>query len=352
MTVRKLESGKWQAIVRKTGFRARSETFDTKRQADAWKARTVADIDGSRTGEGARKRVHELFDYFKTKVSPSRKGERWEKVRLTALVRTMDFASHWLEDVHSDHCQEWIDKRLTEVSAGTVLREIALIQSVWGVGLKPLRWVRANPWKDVIKPKQPKPRTRRPTQPEIDAFVSASGYRIGGVPANKTQATVATFLLEIETTMRSSEICGLCPEHYDVARKTVMLPDTKNGESREVPLSPLAISIIEGVMKARHKGDEPIFGLKPDYRDALYRKLRARIARDMPSVATLRFHDGRREGSTRLARLLPVMDLAKVTGHKDIRILNTVYYSPDMSEMANRLVPVQLPALPAPPEDS
>jgi hypothetical protein len=58
---------------------------------------------------------------------------------------------------------------------------------------------------------------------------------------------------------------------------------TKNGTSKDVPLSSEAIRLIEALPKS-----DPIFGLDSAVLDALWRKLRDRAA-----VTDLRFHDSR-----------------------------------------------------------
>ena len=54
-------------------------------------------------------------------------------------------------------------------------------------------------------------------------------------------------------------------------------------------------------------------------------------------LSHLNFHDTRREALTRLAKKVDVMTLSKISGHKDIKILVSTYYAPDMSEVANLL---------------
>ena len=51
-------------------------------------------------------------------------------------------------------------------------------------------------------------------------------------------------LLTIETGMRRGEILGLEWQLVDFKKHTALLPLTKNGTSREVPLSPKAIDIL------------------------------------------------------------------------------------------------------------
>ena len=55
-------------------------------------------------------------------------------------------------------------------------------------------------------------------------------------------------------------------------------------------------------------------------------------------VQGLWFRDSRHEASTQLAKVLEnPMDLAKVTGHKDLKTLLNVYYNPTGDELAEKL---------------
>ena len=60
-------------------------------------------------------------------------------------------------------------------------------------------------------------------------------------------------------------------------------------------------------------------------------------SKNLPSENICNFHDTRREALTRLSKKVDVMTLAKISGHKDISILQNVYYAPDMAEVAELL---------------
>jgi len=62
-----------------------------------------------------------------------------------------------------------------------------------------------------------------------------------------------------------------------------------------------------------------------------------RRARDNCGIQDLHFHDTRREALTRLSKKVPVEVLAKISGHRDLRILLNVYYRPDMADIAKML---------------
>ena len=74
------------------------------------------------------------------------------------------------------------------------------------------------------------------------------------------------------------------------------------------------------------------FSLSSATLDALFRK-----ARDRLLIEDLHFHDSRAEALTRLARKVDVLTLARISGHKDLRILQNAYYRETAAEIAARL---------------
>jgi integrase len=82
---------------------------------------------------------------------------------------------------------------------------------------------------------------------------------------------------------------------------------------------------------AGQNGKDPIFGLEADVTSALFRK--AHIA---AGVDNLTFHDSRHEAITRLAKKLDVLTLARMVGHRDIRML-MVYYNKSAADIAREL---------------
>jgi integrase len=116
-----------------------------------------------------------------------------------------------------------------------------------------------------------------------------------------------------------------------VVGKVAHLPAslTKNGRRRDVPLSNRARELL-AMLPAPVDGG-PLFGLSSGSLDALFRKAKARCLID-----DLMFHDTRHEAITRLAKKLQVLDLAKMVGHRDLRMLQ-IYYSETAADMADRL---------------
>lgn len=85
------------------------------------------------------------------------------------------------------------------------------------------------------------------------------------------------------------------------------------------------------LLKLLPQNGDRVFGLQSRQLDSLFRK-----ARDKAGIADLHFHDSRHTAITRLAQRLPILDLARMVGHRDLRMLQ-VYYNPTAEEIASRL---------------
>ena len=132
------------------------------------------------------------------------------------------------------------------------------------------------------------------------------------------------------------------------------LPDTKNGDSRMVPLSRKAVAILQELQTLAGVGDVlegPVFpttamALRKGFKRALERaqqqyKEDCRAAGKRPVrgfLEDVHFHDTRHEAASRLSeKLSNVLELSAVTGHKDLRMLKR-YYHPRAEDLAKKLV--------------
>jgi integrase len=80
-------------------------------------------------------------------------------------------------------------------------------------------------------------RERRLRPGELDKLIqAASGCR------NKLIAPIVT--LALETAMRRGEILAIKSEHFDPAKRTLLIPESKNGRARTIPLSMSALELL------------------------------------------------------------------------------------------------------------
>lgn len=330
-------NGMWRAEVSRKGVRL-SASFNTKAEAVQW-----ATAEENKIMEGkvtADHTVAQLLRRYVTLVSPKKanRNKRFEYNRVEALIRDYPaLAEKKLHDVRPADWAEWRDDRLNGnkeagrkgVAGSTISRDLNLFSAAFHTAKKEWEWVHESPISGVTRPRDPPPRARRPSQKEIDSICQALGYSASETPTTATARCAAAYLFAIETAMRSGEVVRIMKADIAESGRYVHLPSTKNGTSRSVPLTKRARAILE---QLKPLDLDPVFGLNVAQRDALFRK-----GRDRAGVKGLTFHDSRREGLTRLAKIYDVMSLAKISGHKDIKILMEVYYAPTPEELAAKL---------------
>ncbi len=322
----------WRVQVAIKGVRE-SGTFSTKAEAITWAGERETEIRRQvATGIVGGKTCGDAFNRYIKEVSPTKKKPKWEETRLTTLGEEQ-FGSLKLKDVPlgnltSDMLGQWRDKRLKEdeVTGSTVNRDLGLLSHVFTVARREWKWVSASPTTDVLRPKNSPPRDRPIAQEEIDRIILASGFDECQVRQIKQRVGVA-FLFAIETAMRAGEICGLLPN--EVKGPVATLLDTKNGTKRDVPLSARALELLTFLPEPEK--DTPLFGLSSASLDANFRKLKTAAV-----VEGLTFHDTRHEAITRLARKLNVLELARMVGHRDLKMLQ-IYYNETATEIAKKL---------------
>lgn len=300
----------------------RSQTFYTKREATAWAAEIEKKIRTGKSIGGYGRTVADLWARFADLQDTS----DWERTRL-AFYTQDPVAVVRLEELRPRHLAELRDRRLNEVSGATIRRDFALLSHVFSVAVREWGWLEANPLSSVKRPEDNPSRANRWTQEEIDRVVFASGYRSGHPPQTLLARTGAAFLFAIETAMRGGEICALTREH--VHERRAHLPKTKNGDARDVPLSPAAQRVLQDVLRLNL---EPVFGMTVAQKSPAFTRLRrfAGIDRDLV------FHDARATAIERLSAKLTIYELARMTGHRDLSNL-MIYYRKSADEIADRL---------------
>ena len=332
-TPRKLPSGRWTLQIQ-VGDVRESNTLNTKREIEHWGAKRTIELRADLGGNaGVNKTLRDALRRYVEEVSPTRRGYRWEVVRLHAF----EGADHRplpilrkLGDLTPQDIALWRDARLTKVARSTVLRDLTLLSAVFEVARREWRWVQVNPVRDVAKPSNPDHRERTITGPEIRRMLrqfdladtkGANGIKIRSV----SHSVGMCFLLALQTGMRAGELCAL--RWDDVFDTHCKVHSGKTGK-RDVPLTPTARRVVELM---RGWDDESVFGLKSQTLDALFRRARVRAGLD-----GFTFHDARHTAATRLAHKLHVLDLCKVFGWSNTTRALT-YFNPKVGDLAKRM---------------
>lgn len=320
-SIRKIKD-KWLAEVRIRGV-YKSKTFFSKIEAQSWSVGIEREL-GKHQNIASSYTLGDAMERYKNEISPTKKGARWEQVRLDKLKR-LGLADIRLSHLTREDIENWINDSSLRLKSGSILREIVLLSSVLKTARVRWKWFEGDPLKDAHRPKSPPPRDKR-IHPEVEILIIQE-LTAGKQTALKHELSIG-FQLALETAMRQGEIWGLDWQHVFLDKRYVYLADTKNGFSRQVPLSKQAVALIKQ-LSPQEKGR--VFKSNQQSASTIFRKVLKKAG-----VAGITFHDTRHEALTRLARKIDVLDLARMVGHRDTRSL-MVYYNATASEIAARL---------------
>lgn len=313
-------------------------TRDTIKECEHWAATKFLEskIATKEVEQGIKPKFtfRELVDHYYEHVGQfreSKSSRNWIKGQVSTFDEKFGFLSGTsVHDISPKQLTNWRNRRLTQVGANTVLKEISFYSAIFTYAQKELFLLDDNQWMLITKPKKPKARSRRIHPSEVALVLKALDYEVGDIPVLPQHYVAWGFLFALETALRRGELISL--EKKDVHERHIHLPKTKNGEPRNVPLSEEARALLDLI---KHDGKKVIPQTENAFR-LMWEKRKAAIG-----LNGLHFHDTRHEAITRMVRVrkLPVEILAKITGHKKIEVLVNTYYNPnaeDLVEAFNR----------------
>ena len=319
----------WRFEVARNGIRE-SRTFKTKAEGALWAASREAEILAVKRGGIPRKTFAEALERYRDEISPRKRGGTWETKRINATIRDFpEMAKRALEVIDSRHLSEWRDARLVKVTRGTVQRDINLLSHVFTIARDEWKWCKESPFVGFRAPGDNPARVRRIEPSEIRRILRRMGHRSHTVPASKQAEVAFAFLISLRTGMRAGEILSLTPARIDTDRRLASVPHKTmhlTGRPREVPLSKQAIRLLHVFREGF------LWTVKADSLSVLFGK-----ARDQLLIHDLHFHDARADALTRFARKVDVMQLARISGHRDLRILLDHYYRATPASIADAL---------------
>ncbi len=306
MATIKKRGAKWQCIVRRDG-RTASKSFARRTDAVKWGNTVEAEADAVGGALPTRAQKHAEAVQAMTladalhHLADEMTGERW---RLHALARTK-LAKLRIDVLTSADVASWRDQRVRDAKPTTVVRELSLLQSAIDRALGDAA-SDGNPVRHVKRPRNTGRRDRRLIDDEWQRLLKAAG---------QCRQTLLRPLLVLarETAMRRGELLAMRWRDVNLDACTVLLPKTKNGHARFVPLSPLAVD----VLRQLPRDHECVLPLTENAVRMAWQRLRVRAG-----VEDIRLHDLRAQAATdKLLDGWSVAEVQVLTGHRDAGVL-------------------------------
>lgn len=306
--------GGYRCEIERNGRRA-SKTFKTKREAQAWGHEQEGTTKA--LGKGWRT-LAQAIELYQATYTIHKRARTWEENTLARLETHLGADTH-LGSIDQPTIAKWRDKRLKTVSGSTVQREANVLRHLFRVARDEWHWIDRDPFKGVRLPAENQPRYQVWRWQQIKRVLRAP--REG-----KTAEMQLAFHISLRTAMRLNEVLR-APEGFDARRRVVVLDRDKGTKGTapvrvEIPVSRKAAKLLTNAR----------FTVTPNEGSVLFGTLCRELLID-----DLTFHDARATALTLMSRKVDVLTLAKISRHKDLRILQNTYYRETAEEIAARL---------------
>jgi integrase len=235
-------------------------------------------------------------------VSPRKRTKDTEQTVLRAFLRHR-ICTKTLAQLGVSDFVAYRDERLILIKPSSLKRSLVPIRHLFEVARDEWGYpIKSNPLAKLKIAESDSRRERRLRSGELDRLLeAASSCR------NKLMKPLILFALA--TGMRRGEMLGLRMQHLDLERRTIFIPQSKNGHSRTLPLMNEALVALQGHLPAK----DHIFPVSPNAVRLSWEHLRARAGLD-----DLHFHDLRHEAISRLFELgLSIPEVVLISGHRD-----------------------------------
>ena len=297
---------RYQVRIQRKGFPDVSKSFSNKEDAQKWARGIERQMDLGEYSPVGLDTLADLIDRYLKEVTPHKKGAKQEAYRLKG-IKADRIATLKAKDLSPLEVAAYRDRRLKECKPVTVLHDLCVLSAVieharleWSVPI-------TNPVRGIRKPSAGKGRDRRLEAGEYDKLLSE-------LHKARTPWIAPLFVFSIETACRMGEALALQWADVDLHRKIATFRDTKVGENRTIPLSPLAVKTLQALPRDL-KGK--VFNISRHGVDDAFRRACKRAG-----VDGLRWHDLRHEGVSRLhERGLSTVEVASISGHRTLACL-------------------------------
>ena len=310
----------YRVKVRVRGFPPETASFSRLTDAKEWAATTESDMKAGRYFGGARRHTfNELADEYEQVAKELKTA--YQRLRHLNLWRA-EFGPDLLSDITQERINKVRARLLTEKtyrgglrSGPTVNRALASLSACFGFAIKSLGWMERNPCARVQKSRESTGRVRFLTEQEITSLLDA---------CRPHPDLYLAVVLSRTTGARQSEIMLLRWPQIDFARRVITLSETKNGQSRALPLSGEAFTILQERAKVRSLHDDRIFPptVKAKKSDCIDLRVPWLEALKAAEIKNFRWHDMRHTAASHLAMSgVSLTEIAKILGHRTLAMV-------------------------------
>lgn len=292
----------WGVRIRVIGYDTLSKSFPTKLEAQRWAALHEAAARGRTLAVSRDATLSDLIKEYSPRAKPStaRLLRYWDDALGHLRLRDVTPA---LIAKHRDlllgaPTRSFGQKRSKPRSASTVLHYLCALSSAFRYGMRELHWCDFNPVQNVSKPAPSRWRTRFLSDGEREKLLE----ECRGNPH-----LYAAVLLSVTTGIRRGELHRLRWRDLDFTDRWAVLPETKNGDARGVPITEKVLTALQALPRTAENVFP--FDLTRAWRGAMKRA----------EISDFRWHDLRHSAASYLAKSgASSVEIASLLGHRTL----------------------------------
>ena len=323
----------YRVQVRLKGKSTRTKTFGRLTDAKQWAREAETDLARGKhvpTTKQRRRTFADLADRYLKEVLPKKvrgKDQRHFAQRLGWWKEQI--GDQYITDIDAAEiaaCRDRLEGTLNRygkpLSGATINRYLAALGATFRHASKEWHWLESSPVSNVARRAESKARTRFLSNEERKALLAACK---GSPNPDLYPAT----LLALTTGMRKGEILSLRWPQIDMQRRMVQLVDTKNADSRTVPLPQVAVDVLKPRNKVRQLDDDRVFTHPTSFDQAWRNALTA------TAITDYRFHDNRHSAASFMAMHgATLTELAHILGHKTLAMVSRYAHLTEQHQQA------------------
>lgn len=316
----------YKVIIRIKGYKPEYATFDKKTEAKNW----ASDVE-SQMRKGVWKQmqikstlndietISDLIDYFKTNEAPKRYKHPdqynimyswWENKIGHLLLKNLDSSilTHCKNELAAEKPNKPY-KNHSQKSNSTVRKYMFALSAVLRYGTRNLKILDRNPMADVDKPKKIKGVVRFLSETEKENLLTEC--------KNYSESLYMFVLLALFSGGRYTELLTLKVENIDVTNSMIHFLDTKNKESRGVPIYYKLMNLLFEYVNENDISAGYVFVNKKQ-KLPYFKGMFEKVVKNC-SIKNFRFHDCRHTYASWLAENgATLLEIAELLGHKNL----------------------------------
>ncbi len=314
----------YTAQIRLKGYPAQTATFNRLTDAKKWVQDTESAIREGRHFKTAEAKKHTFADladrYIKDILPTKPKQARQQKQQLEWWKDKM--GAYLLSDVTAAMVGQYRDELASGATTrgehrnpATVVRYLAALSHAFSVAVNEWQWLEDSPMRKVKKPTESRGRVRYLDDDDRAKLLQAC-------KESPNPLLYPCVIVALSSGMRQGELMGLNWRDVNLKDGFLILHETKNGDRRRVPLSGLALSLLQEHAKVRRLDTTLLFPSdrnpqKPiDLRKAFASALR------VAEITDFTWHDLRHCTASYLAMNgASLAEIAEILGHKTLSMV-------------------------------